>query len=124
MLPKVCPCLGTPIDFDAYWQDCMKHHSGGSFHNIMGLRPEYHNPGRTVHSSAQVIGAPLAAGILYMDGLGGLRGWQWLFILEGSLTAIYGVLLKVRCAAAVKTLNQNPKPLKSCCCNSMLACPG
>lgn len=44
---------------------------------------------------AQVIGAPLAAGILYMDGLGGLRGWQWLFILEGSVTAIYGILLKV-----------------------------
>ncbi len=44
----------------------------------------------------QVIGAPLAAGILYMDGVGGLRGWQWLFILEGCITAIYGIILKVR----------------------------
>ena len=45
---------------------------------------------------AQVIGAPLAAGLLYMDGLGGLRGWQWLFIIEGLVTSIYGILLKVR----------------------------
>ena len=28
----------------------------------------------------QVIGAPLAAGLLYLDGRGGLRGWQWIFI--------------------------------------------
>jgi hypothetical protein len=25
----------------------------------------------------QVIGAPLAAGFLYMDGLANLAGWQW-----------------------------------------------
>ncbi len=43
----------------------------------------------------QVIGAPLAAALLYMDGLGHLRGWQWLFIIEGCLTSIYGVILKV-----------------------------
>ncbi|EIE21899.1 MFS general substrate transporter [Coccomyxa subellipsoidea C-169] len=43
---------------------------------------------------SNVIGAPLAAGILYMDGVGGLRGWQWLFILEGCITAIYGIILK------------------------------
>lgn len=30
-----------------------------------------------------------------MDGLGHLRGWQWLFIIEGCLTVIYGVILKV-----------------------------
>ena len=42
-----------------------------------------------------MIGAPLAAGLLYMDGLGHLRGWQWLFIIEGCLTVIYGVILKV-----------------------------
>ena len=43
----------------------------------------------------QIIGAPLAAGLLYMDGLGHLRGWQWIFIIEGLLTACYGVILKV-----------------------------
>ena len=30
-----------------------------------------------------------------MDGLGGLRGWQWLFIIEGLVTSIYGLILKV-----------------------------
>jgi hypothetical protein len=45
---------------------------------------------------AQISGAPIAAGILYMDGVGGLRGWQWLFILEGSITAVYGIMLRVR----------------------------
>ena len=31
-------------------------------------------------SAAQIIGAPLAAGLLYLDGRGGLHGWQWIFI--------------------------------------------
>ncbi|GAB4813303.1 hypothetical protein N2152v2_000349 [Parachlorella kessleri] len=42
---------------------------------------------------AQVVGAPLAAGILAMDGAGGLRGWQWLFILEGVPTLALGIAL-------------------------------
>jgi MFS family permease len=43
---------------------------------------------------AQVVGAPIAAGILALDGMGGLRGWQWLFILEGSVTVIFGCVLR------------------------------
>ncbi|KAL8842520.1 MAG: hypothetical protein Q9170_000474 [Blastenia crenularia] len=35
----------------------------------------------------------LAFGILRMRGLGGLTGWQWLFILEGLYTVLAGVLL-------------------------------
>ena len=31
-------------------------------------------------SAMQIIGAPLAAGLLYLDGRGGLHGWQWIFI--------------------------------------------
>jgi len=27
-----------------------------------------------------------------MDGIGGLAGWQWIFILEGLLTVLAGVL--------------------------------
>jgi hypothetical protein len=27
-----------------------------------------------------------------MDGLGGLAGWQWIFVLEGILTVLGGVL--------------------------------
>src|SRR5579863_5312171 len=30
-----------------------------------------------------IIGGPLSSLILGMDGMGGLRGWQWLFLMEG-----------------------------------------
>ena len=32
---------------------------------------------------AFVLGGPLSSLVLQLDGLGGLRGWQWLFIVEG-----------------------------------------
>ena len=32
---------------------------------------------------AFIIGGPLSSFILQMDGIAGLRGWQWLFIIEG-----------------------------------------
>ena len=43
----------------------------------------------------QVLGAPLAAALLLMEGVGGLHGWQWLFIIEGAATALWGVVLAV-----------------------------
>lgn len=38
-----------------------------------------------------VIGGLVAAGLLKMDGLQGLRGWQWLYIIEGALTVAWGI---------------------------------
>lgn len=32
---------------------------------------------------AGVIGGPLSSALLVLDGVGGLQGWQWLFIVEG-----------------------------------------
>ena len=43
----------------------------------------------------QVLGAPLAAALLLMEGAGGLHGWQWLFIIEGAATALWGIVLAV-----------------------------
>ena len=40
----------------------------------------------------QVVGAPLAAGVLHLDGHLGLAGWQWLFLLEGIPTFLLGIL--------------------------------
>lgn len=40
---------------------------------------------------AGVIGGLLATGLLKMDGLRGLEGWRWLYIIEGSLTLLVGV---------------------------------
>ena len=34
-------------------------------------------------SLANIIGAPLGGLLLQMDGLGGLHGWQWMFVIEG-----------------------------------------
>ncbi|KAK7991333.1 major facilitator superfamily domain-containing protein [Apiospora saccharicola] len=34
----------------------------------------------------------LAFAIAKMDGLGGLEGWRWIFILEGLLTVVMGIL--------------------------------
>jgi MFS family permease len=41
----------------------------------------------------QVIGSPLAAALLSLDGLLGLQGWQWLFIVEGVPTVALGVYI-------------------------------
>lgn len=41
---------------------------------------------------ARVISNLLAAGILLMRGIGGKPGWFWLFLLEGLLTFVIGVL--------------------------------
>src|ERR1700733_6792397 len=32
---------------------------------------------------ANVVGSPLSGALLELDGVGGLKGWQWLFLLEG-----------------------------------------
>jgi MFS family permease len=40
---------------------------------------------------SQALGAPLAAGLMALDGRGGLRGWQWMFLVEGALAVIVAV---------------------------------
>jgi hypothetical protein len=38
-----------------------------------------------------VIGGLIATGFLKMDGLRGLAGWRWLYIIEGALTIVVGI---------------------------------
>ncbi|CAG9203511.1 Putative tartrate transporter [Paraburkholderia sabiae] len=41
-----------------------------------------------------VLGGPLSGLIMsHMEGLGGMHGWQWLFLVEGLPTVLLGVLL-------------------------------
>src|ERR1700760_2201411 len=40
---------------------------------------------------AGLIGSPISGAILYMDGLLGLGGWQWIFILEAVPAVLLGL---------------------------------
>jgi hypothetical protein len=44
---------------------------------------------------ARVISALLAAGILKMRGIGGHAGWFWLFLLEGLLTCVIALVVRL-----------------------------
>ena len=43
-----------------------------------------------------IVGAPLSVALLSMDGLLGLAGWQWLFLVEGMPSVLLGVALWFR----------------------------
>ena len=43
---------------------------------------------------AQVISGPIASALLLTDGAGGLKGWQWLFLIEGLPTIVLGVWVR------------------------------
>jgi MFS family permease len=40
---------------------------------------------------ALIIGGPLSGWLLEFDGFGGLKGWQWMFLVEGILAVIVGI---------------------------------
>jgi len=42
---------------------------------------------------AGIIGGPISAVLLSMDGVAGLAGWQWLFLIEGLPAIVLGVLV-------------------------------
>ncbi|KAF1045416.1 MFS transporter [Xylophilus sp.] len=47
----------------------------------------------TAPSIALILGNPLGASLMQLDGLGGLHGWQWMFMLEGMPTIVAGIVL-------------------------------
>src|SRR2546425_11368326 len=42
--------------------------------------------------ASSVFGGPLSGIFLGMDGVGGLAGWKWLFLLEGLPTILLGII--------------------------------
>ena len=42
-----------------------------------------------------VLGSPLSGALLEMDGIAGLKGWQWMFILEGVPAVLLGLVVLV-----------------------------
>lgn len=47
----------------------------------------------TATAMAGVVGGPISGALLGMDGIGGLRGWQWLFVIEGVPSIVLGVVV-------------------------------
>jgi ACS family tartrate transporter-like MFS transporter len=47
----------------------------------------------TASPVAVIVGAPLSTWILRFDGIGGLRGWQWLFLIEGVPAVVLGLIV-------------------------------
>ncbi|MEX1908824.1 MFS transporter [Janibacter sp. Y6] len=50
----------------------------------------------TASSVAFIVANPIGGAIMTLDGLGGLHGWQWLFVLEGIPTVLLGVYIFFR----------------------------
>ena len=44
---------------------------------------------------AGIVGSPLSGAILGLNGVGGLAGWQWLFLLEGIPAVLMGLVVLV-----------------------------
>lgn len=42
---------------------------------------------------AGIVGGPISGALLTMDGVGGLAGWQWLFLLEGLPAVVLGFVV-------------------------------
>lgn len=40
-----------------------------------------------------VVGSPISGMLLHMDGMGGLAGWQWLFLIEGIPAVLMGFVV-------------------------------
>ena len=44
-------------------------------------------------TTALIVGSPLGGGLMELDDVLGLRGWQWMFLIEGLVTVLVGVLV-------------------------------
>ena len=42
---------------------------------------------------AGIIGGPISGALLSLNGVGGLAGWQWLFVIEGLPAVVLGVIV-------------------------------
>jgi D-galactonate transporter len=47
----------------------------------------------TAVAVAGIIGGPMSGALLKLDGVAGIAGWQWLFLLEGVPSLVLGILV-------------------------------
>ncbi|MGW0908671.1 MFS transporter [Streptomyces sp. NPDC002853] len=49
----------------------------------------------TAPAAATILGAPAGGGLMALDGVAGLQGWQWMFLVEGLVTVAVGAVVWV-----------------------------
>jgi MFS family permease len=47
-------------------------------------------------TSAAILGSPIGGLLMQLDGIGGLHGWQWMFLLEGAVSVVLGLIVWVK----------------------------
>jgi MFS family permease len=72
---------------------------------------------------SQCVGAAMAAGFLSMDGINGMRGWQWLFLIEGLLCVLVSLYWVFVMPRSIETMKVRPTRVaacrQSCSCTSL-----
>jgi ACS family tartrate transporter-like MFS transporter len=56
------------------------------------IRARFIAPFMMVIPLCNLIGSPISSHLLLLDAVGGLKGWQWLFVLEGAPAIVLGAV--------------------------------
>ena len=67
------------------------------------------------------LGAPISTAILGMDGIMGLKGWQWIYILEAAPTVVVGLFVLVAMTDRPATAKWLPAPEREWLSNTLEA---
>lgn len=59
----------------------------------------------TASSVAFIVANPIGGALMKMDGIAGLQGWQWLFVLEGIPTVLLGIYIFFSLPSSPKEAN-------------------
>lgn len=73
---------------------------------------------------SQIIAAPLAAALLQLHNVGGLVGWQWLFIVEGCATILLSIVLLYCMPSSITSATFLSEEEKSWLVSQMQSTPG